>query len=69
MQVYQYIRDTWPYWNANEGRDHIWVLTDDHGACDEFARTNRVKDIDGSIFLTHFGYKVRPRGCWPDLSF
>jgi hypothetical protein len=54
-----------PYWNRTNGRDHLWVLTDDHGACDEFGDGTRVKEIAHSIFLTHFGYTVRgsPEDC------
>lgn len=24
-EAFEYIRDTYPYWNQTEGRDHMWV--------------------------------------------
>jgi predicted AlkP superfamily pyrophosphatase or phosphodiesterase len=56
-EVQKYIAQYWPYWDRKGGADHLWVLTDDHGACDEFGTTHRVTEIENSIFLTHFGYR------------
>jgi hypothetical protein len=56
IETRNYIMHAFPYWNRTSGRDHLWVLTDDHGACDEFGAGTRVKEIAHSIFLTHFGY-------------
>ena len=58
-QTRNYLMNELPYWNRTSGRDHLWVLTDDHGACDEFGDGTRVKEIAHSIFLTHFGYTAR----------
>jgi len=56
LQTYEYVRQMWPYWDLNNGTDHLWVITDDHGACDEFNDMKMVKSIENSIFITHFGY-------------
>lgn len=33
LEVQRYIANTWPFWNLSEGKDHVWVFTDDLGGC------------------------------------
>ncbi|KAK3280519.1 hypothetical protein CYMTET_11642 [Cymbomonas tetramitiformis] len=56
-EVIGYIQRTWPYFQRSGGRDHIAVLTDDHGACDEFASRQLVKELGETIMITHWGYR------------
>jgi hypothetical protein len=56
-EVQAYIAQQWPYWDRKGGADHLMVLTDDHGACDEFGANLRVAEIENAVFLTHFGYR------------
>jgi hypothetical protein len=58
-QVMNYIKTTWPYWDQLQGKKHLWVLTDDHGACDEMGGMKIVEELRNSSFITHFGYTVR----------
>ncbi|GLI60030.1 hypothetical protein VaNZ11_002095 [Volvox africanus] len=50
LEIRDWIRKHFPYWDRRGGRDHIWLMTHDEGAC--YAPT----EIYGSsIFLTHWG--------------
>lgn len=35
QRVVDYISATWPYWKRHGGADHLFVMTDDWGPCDE----------------------------------
>ncbi|KAG2424862.1 hypothetical protein HYH02_015125 [Chlamydomonas schloesseri] len=50
LEVRDWIRKHFPYWDRRGGRDHIWLMTHDEGAC--YAPTEIYKS---SIFLTHWG--------------
>lgn len=34
-RVVEYISTEWPYWKRRGGADHLFVMTDDWGPCDE----------------------------------
>eukprot|EP00201_Polytomella_parva_P016605 CAMPEP_0175065286 /NCGR_PEP_ID=MMETSP0052_2-20121109/15834_1 /TAXON_ID=51329 ORGANISM="Polytomella parva, Strain SAG 63-3" /NCGR_SAMPLE_ID=MMETSP0052_2 /ASSEMBLY_ACC=CAM_ASM_000194 /LENGTH=538 /DNA_ID=CAMNT_0016331791 /DNA_START=174 /DNA_END=1787 /DNA_ORIENTATION=- len=48
----KWIQKTFPYWDRRKGRDHIWLMNHDEGAC--YAPTDI---FNASIFLTHWGRK------------
>ena len=33
LRAHRYIRTHFPYWNASQGKDHIWTVTRDAAAC------------------------------------
>eukprot|EP00850_Spirogloea_muscicola_P024232 SM000505S17661 [mRNA] locus=s505:112:3996:+ [translate_table: standard] len=49
LEAYEHIRDTYPYWNNSQGRDHIWAFGWDEGAC------YAPQAIWNSIMLSHWG--------------
>eukprot|EP00850_Spirogloea_muscicola_P023503 SM000362S13790 [mRNA] locus=s362:53583:57514:- [translate_table: standard] len=49
QQAYEYIRDTYPYWNRHGGKDHIWTFMFDEGACMAPAA------VWSSVLLTSWG--------------
>jgi hypothetical protein len=51
-RVYEHVSTAYPYWNRHGGRDHMWMMFHDEGAC--FAP----KEIWPSIMITHWGRKV-----------
>ncbi|GAQ89252.1 Exostosin family protein [Klebsormidium nitens] len=57
--VVQYLRATWPYFDARGGADHIWFTTDDWGPCEETGFRNRV--IGAGVLLTFWGYDKNAR--------
>ncbi|KAK9805078.1 hypothetical protein WJX73_001932 [Symbiochloris irregularis] len=59
-----YISTHYPFWNASsQGRNHIWVLTNDNGFCG-FARGEETFDeIKDSIILTHWGLQATEVHC------
>jgi hypothetical protein len=62
----QYVRRAFPFWNASNGRDHIWMMLHDEGPC--FAP----RELRTSILLTHYGYwapQPRPWGTYYDDNF
>eukprot|EP00897_Mesotaenium_endlicherianum_P005535 jgi/Mesen1/5009/ME000025S04409 len=65
--VINYIRATWPYWNATEGRRHLWVSNDDHGTCEYILR--RAEPYKNSIVLTLWGYMRNMHGEESDPCF
>ncbi len=32
-QAKRWIQEHFPYWNRRGGRDHIWMMANDEGAC------------------------------------
>jgi len=56
LEVHKYISQNFPYWNASDGRDHIWTFVDDLGGCNapykEIARN--------SILLVHEAERSNP---------
>lgn len=50
-----WVRTTYPYWNASGGADHIWLFAHDEGACWAPAEL-----YDASIILTHWGRLAPP---------
>ena len=64
LDALKYIRESWPYWNRTNGRDHVWMFTHDQGACldlrtergQENALARKMHDsIRNSIFLSTVG--------------
>eukprot|EP00891_Asterochloris_glomerata_P004390 jgi/Astpho2/4390/Aster-00009 len=51
LEVQQWLQRTLPFWDRKGGRDHLWLLSHDEGAC--WAPTA----IWPSIMLTHWGRK------------
>ena len=50
LEARDWVRRHWPYWDRRGGRDHIWLMTHDEGAC--YAPT---EIYNTSIFLSHWG--------------
>ncbi len=50
-KVYNYIRNTYPYFNLSQGRDHVWSFTQGFGA----RLFGDWKLINNGIFLVHNG--------------
>ncbi|CAM6123952.1 unnamed protein product [Calypogeia fissa] len=48
-KAYHHIRKNYPYWDRNEGHDHIWMFAWDEGACVS------PKEIWNSMMLVHWG--------------
>ena len=66
LRALSYIRSTFTWWNASDGRDHIWLMLHDEGPC--FCP----REIRSSILLTHYGYyaqPAKPMGTFGDDNF
>lgn len=50
MDALNWIRTTYPYWNATKGANHIWLFAHDEGACWAPAEI-----YNNSIILSHWG--------------
>lgn len=50
LEARDWVRKQFPYWDRRGGRDHIWFMAHDEGAC--YAPT---EIYNTSIFLTHWG--------------
>eukprot|EP00798_Chlamydomonas_sp_ICE-L_P015005 gene15005-21073_t len=50
VEAKEWVRSHFPYWDRRGGRDHIFLMTHDEGAC--YAPT---EIYNSSIFLTHWG--------------
>ncbi|KAJ9511447.1 hypothetical protein QJQ45_029894, partial [Haematococcus lacustris] len=50
LEARDWVRSHFPWWNRRGGRDHIFLMTHDEGAC--YAPT---EIFNSSIFLTHWG--------------
>eukprot|EP00798_Chlamydomonas_sp_ICE-L_P028400 gene28400-31535_t len=50
LEVKHWIQRTYPWWNRRKGRDHIWLMAHDEGAC--YAPSQIYMN---SILLTHWG--------------
>jgi hypothetical protein len=50
QEALNWVRSSYPYWNASNGADHIWLFTHDEGACWAPAEV-----YNNSIILTHWG--------------
>ncbi|KAK3263018.1 hypothetical protein CYMTET_28155 [Cymbomonas tetramitiformis] len=59
-QLLSYVQETWPYFNRTNGRDHMLVITDDHGICDEANRLIKPPQLGETIIITHWGFRVTP---------
>ena len=68
----EHIKQTWPWWNASGGADHMLTLTGDLGAT--WLRA-RLPALEHMIFLTHWGYSCvgglvkSKNGCVINLGF
>jgi hypothetical protein len=51
-RVIGYISSAYPFWNQSQGRDHVFWLTLDRGACGLAPRSRAEK----AIKLVHFGH-------------
>jgi hypothetical protein len=51
MVAADYVRDTFPYWNASGGKDHLIVWPWDFGAC----WTSRHPSVRDTIAISHYG--------------
>ena len=62
----QYIRTYYPFWDASNGADHLWLMLHDEGPC--FAP----RELRTNILLTHYGYWTatpKPWGTYYDDNF
>ena len=50
LEVRDWIKEQFPWWDRRRGRDHIWLMTHDEGA--SYAPT---EIYETSIMLTHWG--------------
>ncbi|EFJ52271.1 acetylglucosaminyltransferase [Volvox carteri f. nagariensis] len=50
LEAYEWLSTTFPWWNRRGGRDHIWLMAPDEGAC--YMPT---VVYNSSIILTHWG--------------
>jgi hypothetical protein len=50
VEARDWVKSHFPYWDRRGGRDHIWLMNHDEGAC--YAPTDIYRS---SIFLTHWG--------------
>ncbi|GFH09433.1 EGF-like domain-containing protein, partial [Haematococcus lacustris] len=50
LEARDWVRSHFPWWNRRGGRDHIFLMTHDEGAC--YAP---IEIFNSSIFLTHWG--------------
>ena len=50
LEARDWVKQHFPYWDRKQGRDHIWLMSHDEGAC--YAPTDIYRE---SIFLTHWG--------------
>ncbi|KAG1671014.1 hypothetical protein FOA52_014258 [Chlamydomonas sp. UWO 241] len=50
LEARDWFRKQFPYWDRRGGRDHIWLMSHDEGAC--YAPSDFYNE---SIFLTHWG--------------
>ncbi len=51
----RYLKETHPFWERQQGRDHIFWLANDRGAC--YLDPNAA--VEKSIKLLHFSYNVK----------
>ena len=58
QEALNWVRSSYPYWNASAGADHIWLFTHDEGAC-----WAPLEVYTNSIILTHWG-RTTPDN-WP----
>jgi hypothetical protein len=55
LDALNWIRTTYPYWNASNGADHLWLFAHDEGAC--WAPT---EIYNSSIILSQWGRLAQP---------
>ena len=55
-EVFDYVKDTFPWYNRSQGADHLLVMTNDKGAC--FIRGS-VPKLEKVNLITQWGW-VRP---------
>lgn len=69
MSAIDYLRDEEPYWERQEGRDHIFTFTHDYGACFTYLESDTLKperlQVRKSIsldkfFFTHLSSAPQP---------
>eukprot|EP00798_Chlamydomonas_sp_ICE-L_P006554 gene6554-3207_t len=56
LHVIQYIKQTWPYWNRTQGRDHFYWVTNDQGTV-KWSHTH--PDLNAPIKVVHFGMDTK----------
>mmetsp|Transcript_13903 Transcript_13903/g.42397 ORF Transcript_13903/g.42397 Transcript_13903/m.42397 type:complete len:751 (-) Transcript_13903:639-2891(-) len=54
LRAHRYIRTHFPYWNASQGKDHIWTVTRDAAACST-PWGSVWEQTKSSILLTNWG--------------
>jgi hypothetical protein len=50
LELKRELQAEWPYWDRRGGRDHIWLMVHDEGAC-----WMPTEIFNTSIVLTHWG--------------
>jgi hypothetical protein len=53
--VITYIKQAYPFWNRTQGRDHMFWMTGDKGAC----YIQPGEEAENPIKLVHFGFSPR----------
>lgn len=64
FRALDYVRETWPYWSASDGADHIITLPGDYGGCFNYrsylARSIAMDQLGKAILLTTLGEHGQP---------
>jgi len=62
--AFQYIRETWPYFDRTGGRNHLLVVTDDVGGCSLLGDPAAKALLRNVTLLTLFGYHTPNYPCF-----
>lgn len=66
-KVVEYLKTTWPFWNATGGARHLWINTDDWGTCEDIDHRSEV--YANSTVLSLWGYTRNGKGGVEDPCF
>ena len=66
--VVEYLRTTWPFWDASGGTDHVFVMMGDHGACEAPRKKGIPQVLTPAILVSHWGntFNTSDMGPSPD---
>ncbi|KAK9812199.1 hypothetical protein WJX73_003751 [Symbiochloris irregularis] len=61
-----YINSQYPYWKRKGGKDHMFVLTQDHGFCGFDGEDDSLDDIANAIIVSHWGLTSYESPCFEE---